>query len=222
MDKFIGDDDFFYTDFFILIKTNNFPQILERLKKKHEYENSIDKDVLEKKHDLIIWNAFLSKEVIKDRIIKTTLHYIYNKFYLEILKCTSLKDLQELEIDLFKQYITRIISNMEVTNSLTVNRSLRYIHMHIENYFSLNKMAKELNISSSYISTLFKKTMGISINEYVHEVKINRAKILLKTTSKTMIEIAQQLGYSDSSHFSKKFKEKAGLSPISYRNNNGF
>ena len=215
MDKFIGDDDFFYTDFFILIKTNNFPQILERLKKKHEYENSIDKDILEKKHDLIIWNAFLSKEVIKDRIIKTTLHDIYNKFYLEILKCTSLKDLQELEIDLFKQYITRIISNMEVTNSLTVNRSLRYIHMHIENYFSLN-------ISSSYISTLFKKTMGISINEYVHEVKINRAKILLKTTSKTMIEIAQQLGYSDSSHFSKKFKEKAGLSPISYRNNNGF
>ena len=64
--------------------------------------------------------------------------------------------------------------------------------------------------------------MGISINEYVHEVKINRAKILLKTTSKTMIEIAQQLGYSDSSHFSKKFKEKEGLSPISYRNNNGF
>ena len=49
MDKFIGDDDFFYTDFFILIKTNNFPQILERLKKKHEYENSIDKDILEKK-----------------------------------------------------------------------------------------------------------------------------------------------------------------------------
>ena len=201
MDKFIGDDDFFYTDFFILIKTNNFPQILERLKKKHEYENSI---------------------VIKDRIIKTALHDIYNKFYLEILKCTSLKDLQELEIEIFKQYITRIISNMEVTNSLTVNRSLRYIHMHIENYFSLNKMANELNVSASYISTLFKKTMGISINEYVHEVKINRAKILLKTTSKTMIEIAQQLGYSDSSHFSKKFKEKEGLSPISYRNNNGF
>ncbi|WP_410053692.1 AraC family transcriptional regulator [Clostridium sp.] len=46
--------------------------------------------------------------------------------------------------------------------------------------------------------------------------------MLLKTTSKTMIEIAQQLGYSDSSHFSKKFKEKEGLSPISYRNNNGF
>ena len=106
MDKFIGDDDFFYTDFFILIKTNNFPQILERLKKKHEYENSIDKDILEKKHDLIIWNAFLSKEVIKDRIIKTALHDIYNKFYLEILKCTSLKDLQELEIEIFKQYIT--------------------------------------------------------------------------------------------------------------------
>ena len=61
MDKFIGDDDFFYTDFFILIKTNNFPQILERLKKKHEYENSIDKDILEKK----TWPYYLECFFIK-------------------------------------------------------------------------------------------------------------------------------------------------------------
>lgn len=59
MDKFIGDDDFFYTDFFILIKTNNFPQILERLKKKHEYENSIDKDILEKNMTLLFGMLFI-------------------------------------------------------------------------------------------------------------------------------------------------------------------
>ncbi|WP_411169223.1 helix-turn-helix transcriptional regulator [Clostridium sp. MB05] len=217
-DKFIGDDQFFYTDFQTFIKTNDFTQILDHLKKKHIYEISIEKDIDEKKYDLIIWNAFLSKEIIKDKIIKIALHDVYNFFYLNIIKCNSLVELQELEIKMFEKYTVQIINNMEITSNFAVNRILHYLHMHVENYFSLNEMAGELNNSPSYLSSLFSKTMGISIVDYIHDLKINRAKILLKTTSKNILEISQLLGYCDSSHFSKKFKEKQGVSPLSYRN----
>lgn len=217
-DKFIGDDQFFYTDFQTFIKTNDFTQILDNLKKKHSYEISIEKDIDEKKYDLIIWNAFLSKEIIKDKIIKIALHDVYNFFYLNIIKCNSLIELQELEIKMFEKYTVQIINNMEITSNFAVNRILHYLHMHVENYFSLNEMADELNNSPSYLSSLFSKTMGISIVDYIHDLKINRAKVLLKTTSKSILEISQLLGYCDSSHFSKKFKEKQGVSPLSYRN----
>lgn len=88
----------------------------------------------------------------------------------------------------------------------------------IEVYFSLNTMAKEFDNSPAYLSSLFKNVMNISIINYVHKVKIERAKLLLKTTPKSILEISNLLCYCDTSHFSKTFKKLTGLSPIQYRN----
>lgn len=66
-------------------------------------------------------------------------------------------------------------------------------------------------MNPSYLSTLFKKEVGMSISEYVQSAKVNEAKNLLSYTSYSMSDIASLLNFYDQSHFIRVFKNIQGL-----------
>ena len=69
-------------------------------------------------------------------------------------------------------------------------------------------------MSKSNFFSLFKNTFGITPNEYVIRGKIEKAKQIIQTSSqKSITQIAYELGYSDSSYFSKQFKSHTGYTP---------
>lgn len=68
-----------------------------------------------------------------------------------------------------------------------------------------------------YLGQLFKKETGLSLNDYINKVRINKAKKLLKETGAMVYEIADQVGFSDSQYFSTVFKKIVGVSPKEYR-----
>ena len=84
----------------------------------------------------------------------------------------------------------------------------------------MKKLATDLNLSEGYISECFKKHMGITIMKYAKKIRIDRAKVLLVTTTTSILEISLILGFHDQSHFHKVFKAFTGVSPSEYRNNN--
>lgn len=63
-----------------------------------------------------------------------------------------------------------------------------------------------------------RKNMGVSIMAYFKNIKIDRAKTLLKNTDKTILEISAQLSFCDQGNFSKSFKSIVGTTPMEYRN----
>lgn len=77
-------------------------------------------------------------------------------------------------------------------------------------------LAKKCMVSVSTLQRTFKKIYGKPISEYKNEIKIQKAKELLSTNSHTTEEIAEILGFCDSSHFSKSFKKYVGVSPKKY------
>ena len=117
-------------------------------------------------------------------------------------------------------YIDLIINDMEVTDNYVMNRILRYLHLNIESKMSLKKLSNDLNLSAGYISTCFKKHMGMTIMSYAKKIRIDRAKVLLLTSTESILEIGLTLGFHDQSHFSKVFKEYTNMTPSQYRNNN--
>ena len=78
-------------------------------------------------------------------------------------------------------------------------------------------IANAIYMSRSHLSTLFKKMYHKNLIDYIHEVKIGKAKELLKDRTKSITQIAAYLGYSSSSHFSRVFKKIQRMTPLEYR-----
>lgn len=97
-----------------------------------------------------------------------------------------------------------------------INFIKKYISLHYMDEISLNEMAEILNLSRSYLSTLFKKEMGISFTEYLIQFRLNRAIEILKFEKLPLNNIAEMVGYPDYTQFSKIFKKYKGVSPKHY------
>lgn len=78
-------------------------------------------------------------------------------------------------------------------------------------------LAEKTPYSYSRLSRIFKERTGYTIIEYLTSVKINYAKEALLYTDKTIMETAQDLGYSSISHFNRTFKKRTGVSPREYK-----
>lgn len=82
---------------------------------------------------------------------------------------------------------------------------------------SLGSVCHHVAMSTSYFSTLFKTHTGRTFVEYLTQVRMERAKALLKLTGKKSSEIAYEIGYADPHYFSGAFKKHAGMTPTEYR-----
>lgn len=218
--SFISDMNIFNNDVSFLIKLRAKPQILEIILKKHTEEVSEGISIEDKRNDLIIWNAMYTRKIVEYGILTKYLHPIYNKFYTLIPTINTLKELQELEVKMIDTYINLLINDVEVKDNFVINRILKHLHLNIESQISLKKISKDLNLSEGYISECFKKHMGITIMKYAKKIRIDRAKVLLVTTTSSILEISLILGFHDQSHFNKVFKSFTGVSPSEYRNSN--
>ncbi len=220
LETFESDIYIFNNDISFLIQSKDIAKAVSKLKEKHMQEKENGQSISNKKNDLIIWNAIYTKEIIKNGVSQIALHPLYNKFYDKIQIITNLNDLQALEITMATAYFNTLINDIQVTDNFMINKMLQYIHINIENHLSLDKLARDLNISVGYASDCFKKNMDISVMRYVQKVKIDRAKNLLLSTNKSILYIGILLGFYDQSHFSRTFKAIVGVPPSTYRNNN--
>lgn len=219
IEGFITDYYIFVPEFDALLDKNNIAEINRLIEDKHRYEEEIEKKVEDKKIDLFIWQGVLVRKIshAKNMVMNTIMHETYNRFYNKIKACKELKELQTLEKEIFAVYSDFVIYYSEVTNNYTLNRILKYIRMNIESYISLQTISEELKLSRAYISLMFKKHMGVTVMDYITNLKINRAKTLLTTTTQSIMEISILLGFHDSSHFCKAFKKVTGVTPREYR-----
>lgn len=99
----------------------------------------------------------------------------------------------------------------------TLRPAIEYIIDHQAENVTLYQMAELCNTSPGYLSRLFKKETGESFTEYVTNFKINLSKTMLETTTLPISEISQNMGFSDTGYFIKRFKKREGVTPAVYR-----
>ena len=90
-------------------------------------------------------------------------------------------------------------------------------HQYAKPDLSLSEVAAQANLSASHFSTVFSQETRQTFKEYLTEVRINKARELLRMTTLRSAEIAYQVGYNDPHYFSSVFKKNTGLSPIEFR-----
>lgn len=118
----------------------------------------------------------------------------------------------------FSMLATQQLSSAGNVKETLVEDAVRFIDEHYARCdMSLTLLSQNLLVSPSYLSSMFKKIKGISINQYLTQSRLRAARELLSETGLTLTEIAERVGYNDIFYFSKVFKRHYGVSPSSCR-----
>jgi AraC-like DNA-binding protein len=92
-----------------------------------------------------------------------------------------------------------------------------YINFHYTERITLDDLSHALSVNKYYLQKLFKRHMGISPNEYIIQMRLTRAKQLLRTTRLPVSQVSMDVGISNIGHFINLFKSHEGITPGSYR-----
>ena len=99
-----------------------------------------------------------------------------------------------------------------------VDRALLYLNQAELDHIGIDQVAEATGVSKFHLCRQFRRITGITIMDYVTELRIRTAKNLLRQTVFPIGEIAEACGFSDASAFCHAFKKTAGISPRAYRN----
>jgi two-component system, response regulator YesN len=98
-----------------------------------------------------------------------------------------------------------------------MDEAIDYIKTHFEQDLGIEQVAEHVGLSISYFSSLFKQRTGVTFLEYLTDVRVNYACLLLENLELKTYEIAQKVGYTDQRYFSQVFKKKLKKTPSEYR-----
>jgi len=90
---------------------------------------------------------------------------------------------------------------------------------HIYDNLSLDDVCSTVCFSKSYLKRLFKSRTGFSIMDYYHNLKIEKAKLMLREGDMTITQIAETLGFSTIHYFSRMFRQRTGVSATEFKSN---
>lgn len=102
-------------------------------------------------------------------------------------------------------------------HNLYVERAKEYVAEHIDESIRVVQIGEALGINENYLTGLFHKYEGITLQHYIRKEKVRQAKELLLYSSYSCSEIAALLCFSTQSHFSSAFKREVGMTPAKYR-----
>ena len=137
----------------------------------------------------------------------------------KIIEVTHCTDIEQLETKVLTQAeeILRVLIGKQKKYSEAVFLIMQYMEERYADSITLDELANHVHMNRSYISHLFKKETGRNINTYLLELRMEKAKILLKNSNHNIQDICCQIGIPDSAYFSKVFKKYAGMTPIEFR-----
>lgn len=145
--------------------------------------------------------------------------YSLSDFYISKMdKLNTIEDINELHDVMCLDFCKRMdILRRRQILSKPIVLCIDYIYSHIHYRITIKELAAYLKLSESYLSKLFHKEMGVTLSQYILDIKIEKAKNLLRYSDFSIIDIANNLAFSSQSHFIQVFQKKTGLTPHKYR-----
>jgi len=93
-----------------------------------------------------------------------------------------------------------------------------YVHAHVSECISIDSLAELAELSAFHFSRVFKQATGITPLQFVTRERMLQAQQLIRETSRSLIEIALEVGYTSPSHFAQVFRRTVGMAPTEFRN----
>lgn len=181
------------------------------------FEQRVADPVRNAKNYCIIMNTLLRKAAERGGVHPMYIDKTSSSIALRIEQVHSLEAIPPLMTDMFRDYCRLVRQHSMKNYSPPVQKALLYIDGNLTDNLSLRTVSETLNVSASYLSSLFRKETGTTLTEYITRRRVRHAMHLLKNTRLQIQTVAQHCGILDVQYFSKVFKRVAGMTPKEYR-----
>lgn len=175
-------------------------------------------EVRQEKNIAIVVIALASRAAIKGGMLPEKAFSMVDAYVLAIerlkdpIKIRSM--MRKAEYDFTEQVAQS--SKMLEQNEIIMHTK-NYIFQHLHDEIIIGDLGRQIGVNTSYLSTLFHKTEGITIQLFIRNEKIKLAENMLRYSEYSIKDIANYLSFCSQSHFGKAFKEQTGLTPAKYR-----
>lgn len=142
-----------------------------------------------------------------------------DNFFLEINRLKTKEKVSNWLFEICSKISKEVSEKRNNNTNDLVEKAKDYIqHNYNDEELNAEKLCSILHISTNYFSALFRKETGLTFTSYLTNIRIDKAKSLLRNTDLKTFDIGNQVGYSQGHYFSYVFKKTTGLSPTEYRN----
>lgn len=161
--------------------------------------------------------AYLCEQYSKKSAIGVNIdHFVLDEIN-EIARKKTLDEIRSSFFNALHLIYRRCSTSLTNCDAAIISQFESIVSTRYASPLTLKDIAKELNISYSYLSTLVNKVLQKRFGQYLIETRVNASLPLLRNSNLSIAEIAHQVGFADQSHFSKSFRSIYHLSPQQYR-----
>lgn len=184
----------------------------------YEFLSSTGDSLRDGKNTAIIFCALCCRAAVSGGLPTKTAQDMQRIYINRMEACGTITELagvnKEMVDACFKE-IKKYKENPHISNE--IQECCSYISSHLLDEFTLEDVAKRAGYTEYYLTRKFYKEIGIHINDYIKDAKVDYAKMLLTATEKSVQEISDSLHFSTRNYFSKVFRGITGMTPVDYR-----
>ena len=170
------------------------------------------------RYHFIVTGAMITRFCVEAGMELEQAYQLSDFYILKMDTCNSIDAINKLHKTMAIDFTEKMLflkKSSVISKSITL--CIDYIYSHINSRITIEELAEYVSLSTSYLSRLFKKELGVSVSEYIVKRKIEKAQNLLRYSDNSIIDIANYLSFSSQSHFIQVFKNTVGLTPKKYR-----
>ena len=186
-----------------------------------------DDPVRDKKYLFVASTTLATRFAIEGGLPAETAYNISDLFIQKMDKCDSIDEIYETQSEMIAEFTQKVAENKntafdekQLAMSKPVLQCMDYIYYHLHEQISINTLADYADLTPNYLSALFKKEKGITIQQYIRKRRIDAAKNMLLYSHYCVTEISEFLAFSSPSHFIRVFKNETGITPKEYQTQN--
>lgn len=170
------------------------------------------------KYHFVVTTAMLTRYCVEGGLEPEQAYRLSDFYILKMDSCTSIQQIANLHHVMAKDFTGKMILQKKSSIlSKPVMQCIDYIYSHIKERITIQTLSEHTELSTAYLSRVFKQNLGVSISDYIREKKIEKATHLLRYSDQSVVDIANYLSFSSQSHFIQTFENFTGLTPKKYR-----
>ncbi len=201
------------------VASGNAAKALEAMGKMggHEVVQRFSVSLRSQKNSLIIFSSLMRKAIERAGVHPYYIDEISTRFSNMIEMILDDQEFYVMMKMMIREYCDYAVRYGRKQYSPVVQKAVAFINEDVSKFYTLHEISELLNLNPSYLSNLFKKETGMTLMHYIHRHKMMHACEMLKTTHRSVAQIAESVGIIDGNYFARIFRKQMGCSPTEYR-----